>query len=65
MLRTRARYRKTSKTSFMQFPEVRGKRIEQVEVDPDVNSIIIVFTDKTALSFDLDPLLVAFPELSE
>lgn len=61
----RSRFRKTSKTNFTYFPEVKGKRIEQVEIDPDVNAITILFDDRTALSFDLDPLLVVFPELSD
>ena len=61
--RTRSRKRHTSK--FLRFPEVKGKVVESVEVDPDLQAITILFQDKTALSFDLDPQLVAYPELSD
>ena len=59
--RTRSRKRHTS---FMHFPEVKGKTVETVEIDPDFTAITILFEDKTALSFDLDPVLVVFPELA-
>jgi len=62
---TRSRSRKTSRSDFLRFPEVRGKTVESVEVDPDVNAIVVLFQDRTALSFDLDPMLVVFPELSD
>jgi hypothetical protein len=39
--------------------------VESVEVDPDVQAVVILFTDRTALSFDLDPRLIVFPELSD
>jgi len=61
--RTRSRKRRTS--SFTRFPEVKGKTVESVEVDPDVQAVVILFTDRTALSFDLDPRLTVFPELSD
>ena len=50
-------------TRLLRFPEVQGKSVEAVEVDPDVTAITIHFQDKTALSFDLDPVLLVFPEL--
>ena len=50
---------------FLYFREVRGKVVEQVEVDPSLQAIVILFKDRTALSFDLDPCLTVFPELSE
>jgi copper chaperone CopZ len=59
--RTHARKRRTS---FLRFPEVKGKIVESVEIDPAVQAITIVFQDKTALSFDLEPSLTVFPELS-
>ena len=58
--RTRSRKRQSR---MLRFPEVRGKILEAVEVDPDVTAITIHFEDKTALGFDLDPVLLVFPEL--
>ena len=49
--------------AMLRFPEVQGKSVEAVEVDPDITAITILFEDKTALSFDLDPVLLVFPEL--
>lgn len=51
------------RSRMLRFPEVKGKTLEAVEVDPDVTAITILFEDKTALSFDLDPVLLLFPEL--
>ncbi|HET9365130.1 MAG TPA: hypothetical protein VFP71_09005 [Candidatus Angelobacter sp.] len=59
--RTRSR---KQRTKFSYFPEVKGKTVESVEIDPDVQCLTILFSDKTALSFDLDPMLVVFPELA-
>lgn len=50
---------------FVRFPEVKGKIIDAVEIDPDGESIVMMFQDNTSLSFDLDPRLSLFPELSE
>jgi hypothetical protein len=47
------------------FREVKGKIVEQVEVDPDAQAIVIVFQDQTVLSFDLDSHHSVFPELLE
>lgn len=58
---TRSRKRHTR---FTRFPEVRGKIVSEVEVDPDANAILILFNDNTALSFDLDSSHIVFPELS-
>ena len=57
--------RKKRTRQFLRFPQVKGKTVESVEVDPDVETITILFEDKTALSFDLDLQLVVFPELSD
>jgi hypothetical protein len=57
---TRSRKRHTR---MLRFTEIQGKTLEAVEVDPDVTAITILFEDKTALSFDLDPMLLVFPEL--
>jgi hypothetical protein len=50
---------------FTYFPQVKGKIVESVEIDADVNAITILFQDKTALSFKLEPGLTVFPELSD
>lgn len=60
--RTHSRKRRSR---FLRFPEIAGKTIESVEIDPDVQAIAIVFNDKTVLSFDLEPMVVVFPELSD
>jgi hypothetical protein len=52
------------RTSYRHFPEVRGKIISEIEIDPDAQAILILFEDNTALSFDLDSSHVVFPELS-
>ncbi|HET9282335.1 MAG TPA: hypothetical protein VFR24_10275 [Candidatus Angelobacter sp.] len=57
--------RKKRTRLFTYFPQVKGKIVENVEIDADVNAITILFQDKTALSFDLDPRLTVFPELSD
>jgi hypothetical protein len=56
--------RKKRTRRFLQFPQVKGKTVESVEIDPDVEVISILFEDKTVLSFDLESRLVTFPELS-
>jgi hypothetical protein len=53
----RSRYRKRRSRQFTRFPEVKGKIVESIEVDPDVQAVVILFKDRTALSFDLDPAL--------
>jgi hypothetical protein len=50
------------------FPEVKGKKIQTVElfVSPDGECIIdIGFQDKTSLSFDVEPCVVIKPELAD
>jgi hypothetical protein len=59
--RTRTRKRLSS---YRRFPEVKGKVVELVEVDQDAQAILILFTDKTVLGFDIDSSHVVFPELS-
>jgi len=61
----RKRSRKKNARQLTYFREVKGKIVERVEIDPDLNAIIILFQDKTALSFDLEPRLTVFPELSD
>jgi hypothetical protein len=50
-------------SSYHRFPEVKGKVVELVEVDQDAQAILILFTDKTVLGFDIDSSHVVFPEL--
>jgi hypothetical protein len=59
------RSRKKNTRRLTYFREVKGKIVERVEIDPDLNAIIILFQDKTALSFNLEPRLTVFPELSD
>jgi hypothetical protein len=49
------------------FPEVKGKIVNSVELMPTENgySIGIMFEDRTFLSFDCEPYLTVFPELSD
>lgn len=58
------RPRKRRSRDVLYFP-VKGKIVESVEVDPDVQAITILFQDKTALSFDVDSSHVIFSELSD
>ena len=61
----RTHSRKRRRSNFTRFPEVKGKIVESVEVDPDVQAVVILFKDRTALSFDLEPRLTVLPELSD
>jgi hypothetical protein len=49
------------------FPEVKGKIVEGVELTPSEHgySIGIMFQDRTYLSFDVEPYITVFPELSD
>lgn len=49
------------------FPEIKGKIVEGVELMPSENgySIGIMFQDRTYLSFDVEPYITVFPELSD
>jgi len=60
----RTRSRKRRKPAF---PEVKGKIVEGVELMPTENgySIGIMFKDRTFLSFDVEPYITVFPELSD
>lgn len=53
------------RTSYRRFPEVRGKVVSEIEIDPDAQAILILFEDKTALSFDLNSSHAVFPEFSK
>jgi hypothetical protein len=52
-------------SSYRRFPEVKGKIVSEVEIDPNAQAILILFDDNTALSFDLDSSHAVFPELSK
>lgn len=60
---TSSRKRHTSRLTH--FPEVKGKIIDRVEIDPDAEAITILFSDKTLLSFDVECSHVIFPELAD
>jgi hypothetical protein len=49
------------------FPEIKGKIVDSVELMPTENgySIGIMFQDRTYLSFDVEPYITIFPELSD
>jgi hypothetical protein len=46
--------KRKSSSGFLQFPEVRGKTVQLIELDPDASAVVILFTDNTALSFDVE-----------
>jgi hypothetical protein len=49
------------------FPEIKGKVVERVELISTDNgySIGIMFQDRTFLSFDVEPFITVFPDLSD
>jgi hypothetical protein len=51
-------------SGFLQFPQVKGKVVSLVELDPHASAVVILFEDGLALSFDLDCSVAVFPELS-
>jgi hypothetical protein len=53
--------------SRKQFAQVKGKIVEDVEIDISDNgcTIGILFQDQTYLSFDVEPYITIFPELSD
>jgi hypothetical protein len=65
--RTKTRNQSTSSRRVLRFPEAKGKIIAEVEVSlsPDHNIIEIVFEDKTALNFELEPCFTVFPETTD
>lgn len=63
--RSHKRRKAVPSSRFLTFPEIKGRVVELVEVDPAVESIFILFQDKTALSFAFEPGLTLYPELSE
>jgi len=63
---TRSRARKKAYQRVLRFPQAKGKIIADVELDvsSDYYIIEIKFQDKTALSFDLEPCVMVYPELT-
>jgi len=61
------RTKNTSSRRVLRFPEAKGKIIAEVELSlsPDHNIIEIVFQDKTALNFELEPCFTVFPETTD
>jgi hypothetical protein len=49
------------------FPQVRGKTIERVELSSDVDDYVISirFQDKTSLDFDIEAGITTTPEYSD
>jgi len=64
--RTHARRKRTSRREVLEFPAVKGKTVEAVELfsDHEYYAISIRFQDKTALQFPLETAVFAFPSLS-
>ncbi len=60
------RTKKRFSRRVLAFPQARGKIVERVELDvtSDYFLVDIRFQDKTSLSFDLEPCVMAYPELT-
>jgi hypothetical protein len=64
--RKRSTARNKAYRRVLAFPQARGKTIERVELDvtPEYFLIDIRFKDKTALTFDLEPYVMVYPEFA-
>jgi hypothetical protein len=60
------RIKKKAYQRVQAFPQAKGKIIERVELDvtPDYYIVEIRFQDKTALSFELEPCVMVYPEFT-
>ena len=58
---------RTSRREVLEFPQVKGKIVEKVEVfsHHEYYAITIRFQDKTALQLPLETAVFAFPTLSD
>ena len=58
---------RTSRREILEFPEVKGKIVENVEVfsHHEYYAISIWFQDKTSLNFPLETAVFTFPTLSD
>ena len=68
MADTKSTHSEDSQTrQVIHFPEVNGKIIERVELSADRGyyGITFHFQDKIALTFILEPCLIAFPVLAD
>jgi hypothetical protein len=65
MAKSKGTHSRNKRTRFLRFPEVRGKIVSQVEIDPDAQAIVMLFEDNTALSFNVDSSHVVFSEFSK
>jgi hypothetical protein len=63
--RSRKQKKEVSLSHYLYFPEVKGKVIEHVEIDPWVEAILIMFQDQTSLIFQLDPRVSVFSEVAD
>lgn len=54
-------------TSRQEFPEVRGKVVEvvELEIEADFYGIAIRFQDKTSLTFSMESCVFAFPVMED
>ena len=52
---------------LMKFPQVKGKTLEEVDFSTDTedHSITLVFQDKTALRFDIEPGFTVFADYAD
>jgi len=64
--RKRSTARNKAYRRVLAFPQARGKTVERVELDvtPEYFLIDIRFEDKTALTFDLEPYVMVYPEFA-
>jgi hypothetical protein len=65
MTKNKRTVRRRRSSESLHFPEVKGKIVEQVTVDPNAQAVTILFQDNTLLSFDVDSRHYIFPELSD
>ena len=58
---------RTSRREVLEFPEIKGKIVDSVELfsDHEYYAISIQFQDKTALHFPLETAVFAFPRFSD
>ena len=59
----RKRPRSRRARAWTRIPEVKGKIVDAIEIDPDVNAVTIIFQDNTALNFEIEPTITVFTAL--
>ena len=57
----------TDRGRRMKFPQVKGKKLEEVDFSTSAedHSITLVFEDKTALRFDIEPGFTMFADYAD